>query len=118
MLRSWREIAKIAINETIDNTSPHPIGDYRLRVKKAVDAAYPFGQRRCHPYKMWLEESAVAFYRRGIIDKPPKKQLSKAKSPPQQDSLSPGQLSLLEFVPPIPAAPNYGCIVAIADLTD
>lgn len=102
MNKSWRELAKIVINEAIDNTSPHPIEDYRSRVKTAIDNAYPFGQRKYTPYKMWLEERAAAFYKLGIISKQPKR-FSKAKSPPKQDLVAPDQLSLLELVPPIPA---------------
>lgn len=101
--RSWRDIAREVINEAIVNTPTHLIEGYRSRVKRAIDAAYPFGQRSCHPYKMWLEERAAAFHDLGIIQNPSRKRFSKARNPPKQDLVAPGQLSLLELVPPIPA---------------
>lgn len=92
--RSWRALSRIAIYESIDNTSPHPVENYQQRVKEAINAAYPFGMRKDTPHRVWLEERAAAFYGLGIIKKPPKKRFSKAKSPPRQDLISPGQLNL------------------------
>ncbi len=103
MCKSWRDIAKEVIEQVISATSTRPTQSYQFRVKAAIDAAYPFGQRKYYPYQVWIEERAAAFYQLGIIKKPTNKRFSKAKSPPQQDLVSPGQLSLLELVPPIPA---------------
>lgn len=48
----WREIAKPIIAEVL---AKHPPGKER---KKALREAYPFGERKYHPYKIWLDEIA------------------------------------------------------------
>lgn len=49
---SWRDIAEHVIHQ-VDQALPTdaPLAD---RVK-AIDAAYPFGVRDHHPYKIWLD---------------------------------------------------------------
>lgn len=38
----------------------------RKLLKKAIDAAYPFFERRCFPYKAWLLERRKVFIALGI----------------------------------------------------
>lgn len=33
---------------------------------KAIDAAYPFGEREHHPYKVWLRERKLFFAQHGL----------------------------------------------------
>lgn len=52
----WRAQARQAIYDA-DATVPDG-ADTKTR-KRIIDAAYPFGQRKYHPYKMWLKERAL-----------------------------------------------------------
>lgn len=56
----------------------------KARLKQAIDAAYPFGERRNHPYKVWLKARKQAFLRLGIEVKPKKQ---KVVGPEEQTSL-------------------------------
>ncbi len=47
----WRQHARNVILDTLDQCGP--AHDERV---KAVRAAYPFGERAGHPYKIWLSE--------------------------------------------------------------
>ena len=51
----WRKQAEIAIKKAHDNI---PDGATLKERMKIIDAAYPFGMRKYHPYKMWLKERA------------------------------------------------------------
>ncbi len=48
----WRDIAAPIIAKVITD---HPPGKER---RKALIEAYPFGDRKYHPYKIWLDEMA------------------------------------------------------------
>jgi len=65
-MSQWEEIANETIGEAIQNCGD---GDY----KKAIDAAYPFGERKYHPYKVWLKCRKMAFVELGIVKYEPKK---------------------------------------------
>lgn len=53
----WREKARAAIVAVLQaDGNQH---DDTVRLLEAVDAAYPFGPRKHHPYKAWLEERRV-----------------------------------------------------------
>ena len=60
---SWYQEAQYAINEAIKNCN-----DFDL--KKAIDNAYPFGERKYFPYKAWLKARKDAFIRLGIVPMP------------------------------------------------
>ena len=49
----WRQQARLAITEA---TKDLPSDCDPAERKQTVDAAYPFGPRKYHPYKMWLIE--------------------------------------------------------------
>ena len=52
MTSIWRLAAREAIEKAIASL----LADDLPGIKKMVDAAYPFGLRANHPYKMWLSE--------------------------------------------------------------
>jgi hypothetical protein len=51
----WREIAKPIISAVLDDLR----GEDSRTIRKALRDAYPFGERRYHPYKIWCDEVAV-----------------------------------------------------------
>ena len=50
----WREIAKPIIKKII---AEH--GDDPGKLKRELFDAYPFGERKYHPYRIWLDEIKV-----------------------------------------------------------
>lgn len=50
----WRDRARPIVAEAID--SGRKLGFEGNALKKHVSAAYPFGERAMHPYKIWLDE--------------------------------------------------------------
>ncbi len=60
----WRNRAKVVVTRAI--------ADGRLRglegkdLERHVSAAYPFGERAMHPYKIWLDEVAVQMGRKPV----------------------------------------------------
>lgn len=53
----WAKHALKAIIAAIDANRGKPVAE----VRAAIDAAYPFGPRRYHPYRQWLRERSLAF---------------------------------------------------------
>ena len=49
---SWREACSPIIYETLRANE----GKTEKEVKAALRAAYPFGARKYHPYKIWCDE--------------------------------------------------------------
>lgn len=90
----WREKAAQTIQDAIAFTSKdmdlNNLSEAQKReLRCAIDAAYPFGIRRNHPYQMWLDERRKTFYRLGLHSS------NGTKKPPIGcDSTDPGQLSL------------------------
>lgn len=56
---SWYQEAKHIIDDAIKNCKD---GDF----KKAIDNAYPFGERRYFPYKAWLKARKEKFISLGL----------------------------------------------------
>lgn len=52
---AWRDHAAPIISEVLKATKGLPEKD----IKKALRDAYPFGVRKYHPYKIWLDEIKV-----------------------------------------------------------
>lgn len=52
---SWRDSARVIIREVLTETRGWPENE----IKKALREAYPFGERKYHPYKIWLDEIKV-----------------------------------------------------------
>lgn len=51
----WRRAAIAAIGRVLNAASPELLAD-DVALLKAIDAVYPFGERKYLPYKMWLLE--------------------------------------------------------------
>jgi hypothetical protein len=49
---TWRERAAPVIAEVIERVGI----DDEVRLRKELRDAYPFGPRKYHPYKVWLDE--------------------------------------------------------------
>ena len=45
-------------------------GKAEKEIKKALREAYPFGERKYHPYKIWLDEIKVQMGKRKFGHKP------------------------------------------------
>lgn len=98
----WREKAAAAIKEAIstmgyanasaDDLKNLSLADTRL-LKAAIDASYPFGVRKNHPYQIWLDERRKTFYELGLARQPTSGN-RKRKPPIGCDSTVPGQQSL------------------------
>lgn len=48
----WRRRARTVITKVISEVGPKDL----KKLKRAISAAYPFGVRKMHPYKIWLDE--------------------------------------------------------------
>jgi len=55
MIRRWRQIAMVTISSAIKKAQAE-----NLDIKKTIDAAYPFGERAYHPYRIWLSQRRIA----------------------------------------------------------
>lgn len=52
---SWRDYAAPIIAKVLKENK----GKTEKEIKKALFDAYPFGERKYHPYKIWLDEIKV-----------------------------------------------------------
>jgi hypothetical protein len=50
----WRTRARPVIQRVLKETEGKPEDE----IRRAIRDAYPFGERRHHPYKIWLDEVA------------------------------------------------------------
>lgn len=88
----WRLAARRAIQKAIASLPPDCD---RSQLKKAIDQAYPFGEREYYPYKVWLDERSKTFYELGILQAQPDKRGRRTRKPGVKcDRVPPGQLSL------------------------
>jgi hypothetical protein len=60
----WRAAATPIIAKVLKDTQGLPEKD----IKKALQDAYPFGQREYHPYQIWLSEIKI---QRGLVKPKP-----------------------------------------------
>lgn len=60
MNKSWRDIARPIIAKVIRENKD---GEEKV-IRKALKEAYPFGTRKYHPYKVWLDEIKVQLGKR------------------------------------------------------
>ncbi|AFZ56907.1 hypothetical protein H6G54_12100 [Anabaena cylindrica FACHB-243] len=90
MTSKWRLAARKAIESAIASVED---SKDLVKIKKAIDAAYPFHRRECFPYKVWLSERKKYFYQLGILQKPPDKGGRRNEG---RDRTSPGQMSLFD----------------------
>lgn len=54
-MKTWRERCKPIIAEVIAKNK----GKTEKDIRQALSEAYPFGQRKHYPYKVWLDEIKV-----------------------------------------------------------
>ena len=52
MERTWRDIARPIIEKVLEENKGKP----DIVIRQALFKAYPFGERRYHPYKIWCDE--------------------------------------------------------------
>jgi hypothetical protein len=94
MTSPWRLAARKAIESAIASVED---SKDLVKIKKAIDGAYPFHRRDCWPYKVWLSERKAFFYQLGILTKQPDKRGRKTRKVGCGcDRTSPGQLSLFD----------------------
>ncbi len=88
MISHWRKLAAPIISNVLTETKGQPDSDIRA----ALRAAYPFGVRRHHPYRVWLDEIRIQTGRRKIGSRVRRLQ-GRAPLPPdaRQASLLPGE---------------------------
>lgn len=79
-MTTWREHARPIIAEVIARVGTKD----RKALRAALRAAYPYGERRMHPYRIWCHEIRVQL---GDVKMPTRERI-KAKTP------CPGQLEL------------------------
>lgn len=59
---TWRDRAAPIVRRVLDETR----GQDEKAIRAALRAAYPFGERAYHPYKIWLDEIARQRGRRAV----------------------------------------------------
>lgn len=52
-MKTWRDIAIRTISEALAEAKAHELDN--TAALKLVDSRYPFGERKMHPYKIWLQ---------------------------------------------------------------
>lgn len=55
MSKTWRDMARPLIVQVLKESE----GKSEKEIRKALKDAYPWGERRYHPYKIWLDEIKV-----------------------------------------------------------
>lgn len=54
-MKTWRDSARPIIQQVLKETK----GQTEKEIKKALFDAYPFGERKYHPYKIWCHEIQI-----------------------------------------------------------
>jgi len=52
MTGTWRDVARPIIRKVVERVGLED----RKALKKALKEAYPWGERKYHPYKIWCDE--------------------------------------------------------------
>ena len=88
MTSFWRRHAAPIVAEVLARTEGKP----EAEVRAALRAAYPFGPREHHPYKIWLDEIRIQTGRRRINSRVRRLQGRPPVPPdPRQRMLLPGE---------------------------
>lgn len=69
---TYRDIAKKVMEKAYNDAIASGVTD-PVEIGKIIDAAYPFGERRYWPYKVWLSERLWFFALKGIPTRAQKK---------------------------------------------
>lgn len=92
-MSKWRYAAQAAIDKAIEQCRSDGIipsqgkmsDEQKKEFKKRIDAAYPFGAREMHPYKIWLEVRRQTFYWYGCLESLPQVKAQKTKAKKQEE---------------------------------
>ena len=68
MRKTWRNLAAPIVADVLAATT----GQSEKEIRAALRKAYPFGAKRQHPYKVWLDEIKRQRYRRVMTARAPK----------------------------------------------
>lgn len=81
----WRRTAAAIVARVLKENE----GKTGPEIKKALSAAYPYGQRKYHPYKIWLSECARQLGRNQMFKSrvPGRRQLMSIDPDPRQETL-------------------------------
>lgn len=67
----WRTHAAKVISEVVGTRNPRRMNADELKeLRKEISDAYPFGERRMHPYKIWLSEVKFQLGLNGFVESP------------------------------------------------
>lgn len=66
MAKNWRDSARPIIHQVLEENK----GKTDKEIRKALLEAYPFGARKWHPYKIWLDEIRVQMKKRTFGRRP------------------------------------------------
>lgn len=55
MKKTWRDSARPLIAKALEESK----GKTEKEIRESLRAAYPWGERRMHPYKIWCDEIRV-----------------------------------------------------------
>lgn len=69
---TWREKFSPIIARVIAENRDKPLSEQR----KALRAAFPAGERKYHPYKIWLDEINVQLGRKKIAERAHRRQVT------------------------------------------
>ncbi|MEH2201152.1 hypothetical protein [Nostoc sp.] len=93
----WREKSAGVISAVITNFGAdlkNLTDRQKQDLRCAIDASYPFGARKNHPYQIWLDERRKAFYRLGLAEFQKGRKGARRKPAIGCDPTIPGQQSL------------------------
>lgn len=81
----WRRTSAEIIAGVLKANEGRP----EAEIRKAISEAYPFGQRKYHPYKIWLSEIARQMGKNQMfkLRHPGRRQLMSIDPDPRQESL-------------------------------
>lgn len=74
-ISAWRNTARGVIARIVQENRQLPENELRKKLKDA----YPFGERKYHPYKIWLSEQRIMLIRLGYIKTKSKRELKLAQ---------------------------------------
>ncbi len=90
----WRERARRTIEQVLADAKKQQLT--AEQTKRAIDAAYPFGERAYYPYEAWLVERKIALVALGLAKPDLVRDMSTERKREEHDRLiADGQQELL-----------------------
>ena len=83
MSKTWREACAPIVFKIIQENKDKEYPE----IRKALREAYPFGQKKYWPYKVWLDEINRQLIKFGLIEAKDKKQKSKKTYTPEEPQI-------------------------------